>query len=395
MNNLSTYELGKFRFFNHTINKTTNEPHENTGHIRGITTVNGSVYAGGSGFVKELNHSFYKTIPENASNFTVGFDGVFVRVFRMNDDDMVYVLPYRPTTLTNTHVNGSKMFEQYLVNSGVKLSTITPGWCYYFQIVDPHFVIGSSLPVSTVVYYGRQRMVDETNKPKYTLDNYKYEITDMELPETKVVKADYKEIVSVDEKNYKQFPKLIYPVELSKQEAVDLLSMDECVVMMVDGKMCRMNNENYNTRKSFRQPGNHVKSCAVIIDAIINQNVSYNVNGKIYPSSRETRITDAIEMCKFIYPKFFYPEIVSLHIVMENLRKNLTHAIINDYMNNDWKKHPRVVQICNQAYGHAKRMNNQQRPTMDMIVNNIKYLMDRERYDSMFNMNDTYKIVKF
>jgi hypothetical protein len=65
---------------------------------------------------------------------------------------------------------------------------------------------------------------------------------------------------------------------------------------------------------------------------------------------------------------------------------------MNDYMNKRWRINPRVEQICSQAYGYAKRMNNQNPVTMQQIHSNVIFLIEKENYQSLIKMNDYYKI---
>lgn len=392
---ISSYPLGQFEVHHYNTNMENTIPDKSVQHVRGLITQirKQQVIAGGVGYIPEKalfesydvakNHQDSKTA-------ILGLDGVFVRAFVYENDS--YVLPYRPTTLSETKLGDSKNFDRYLTNAGIKLNELTSGWTYYFQIVDPALAIGSNLSFSTptIVYYGRQKMIDESGNYKYTLSNFKYEITDRELSsEVSTVKFD--DIKSLINNTY-EFPKIIYPVELTLDEATYMLDMDEAVLISNSNGLLKIINIGYDTRRTFRIPGQIGKSCANILQAVIKDNVSYVYQGKTIPTSNETKVADAIEFCKYIYPKHFHREIVMLHIILEHVRSKLPQMIMNDYANKRWRNNSRVEQICSQAYGYAKRMNNQNPVTIQQIHSNVNFLIEKEHYQSLIKLNEYYKI---
>jgi len=394
---VSVYPIGQFEVHHYSAQV----PDKSVQNVRGLMTVKRErhVVAGGVGFINEKSTFQTYDIAEHhpeAKSAILGLDGVFVRAFVY--ENVPYVLPYRPTTLTEAKVGDSKHFETYLTHAGIKLSELESGWCYYFQIVDSSLSIGSNLPISAsvVVYYRRQRMVDETGKFIYSLSNFKYDITDRKLNANVSTLSfdDVKTLMNCDEKNIQPLPKIIYPVDLTIERANYMLNHDEAVLLQTETGLLKIINVGYDTRKSFRTPGQIAKSCANILQAVIKENTSYVYNGKTIPTSSETKVADAIEMCKYIYPKQYHREIVMLHIILEHIRAKMTTAIMNDYMNNRWRNNPRVQQICNQAFGYAKRMNNQNPATLQQIQVNVEFLIAKENYPSLLRLNDYYKIEK-
>jgi hypothetical protein len=408
---VSNYTLGKFQFWNYSLDKDTNEPFPGTEKIRGIATVNSDVVAGSVGFIKEKvllagDYDFTNKY-KDAKDFIFGLDGVFVRVFKLKDDTNTYVLPYRPTTIMNTNVNGSKQFMEYLTKAGINLDVVKPGWCYYFQITDPVLSLGSNISTSspTIVYYGRQNMM-KMDEYMYKFNTYEYKITDMELPEHSVKTVDFKDIMNIvqqsndtetksdvkTEGKSATIPSIIYPIKITNEQAVEVIKNDEAVVFTSGKYLVKVCNTVYETRKNFRTPGDYIRSCATILQAIVKDNTMYCVNGKTYPSSAETKVADAIAMCKYIHPRVFHHTINSLHIVFEHMRDGIASKIMDDYLNNHWRTNIRVQQICQQAFGYAKRMNNQHQPSIQQIQQNIKHLVMNEKYDSLVKLNNHYKV---
>ena len=394
--NVSTYPLGQFEV--HHYSQSNEAPTKSVQHIRGLITVKRErhVIAGGVGYIPEKSifqtYNVAESHPEVKSAI-LGLDGVFVRAFVY--DNIPYVLPYRPSTLTETKVGESKHFDRYLVHAGINLSSLERGWTYYFQIVDSSLSIGSNIPIvkPVIVYYGRQQMITESGEYKYSISNFKYEITDRKLGnEVATVKFEDIDALMTDEKCKIQLPNIIYPVELTVDQATYMINSDEAVLISNSDGLLKIINVGYDTRKTFRTPGQIAKSCANILQAVIKENVSYSYNNKTIPTSSQTKISDAIEMCKYIYPKNYHREIVMLHIILEHVRSKLPDAIMNEYMNNRWRTNPRVQQICSQAYGYAKRMNNQNPVTMQQIHANIVFLLAKENYQSLVKLNEHYKI---
>lgn len=393
---VSSYALGQFEVHHYTTNNETMIPDKSVQHIRGLMTVQRErhVVVGGVGYIPEK--TVYQTYdiaehhPESKSAI-LGLDGVFVRAFVYNS--VAYVLPYRPSTLTETKVGESKHFDRYLIQAGIKLNELTPGWTYYFQIVDSSLSIGSNLPIAkpVIVYYGRQQMISDSGDYKYSISNFKYEITDRKLgTEVSTVKFEDIKTLMTDEKV--QLPNIIYPVELTVDQATYMLNSDEAVLISNSDGLLKIINSGYDTRKTFRVPGQITRTCANILQAVVKENVRYQYQGKSIPVSDTSKVADAIELCKYIYPKNYHKTIVMLHIVLEHVRAKLPQLIMNDYMNKRWRTNPRVEQICSQAYGYAKRMNNQNPVTMQQIHSNVIFLIEKENYQSLVKMNEYYKI---
>ena len=392
----SSYPLGQFEVHHYTTNAENMIPEKSVQHVRGLMTIQRDrhLVVGGVGYIPEKSvfqtYGISENHPESKSAI-LGLDGVFVRAFVYNS--IPYVLPYRPSTLSETKVGESKHFDRYLTQAGIKLNDLTPGWTYYFQIVHSSLSIGSNLSISTpvIVYYGRQQMVDESGNYKYSISNFKYEITDRKL-ETEVATLKFDDIKNLMTEEKVQLPKIIYPVELTIEQATYMLNNDEAVLISNSDGLLKIINSGYDTRKSFRVPGQIARTCANILQAVVKENVRYQYQGKSIPTSDSTKVADAIDMCKYIYPKNYHRSIVMLHIILEHVRAKLPQLIMNDYMNKRWRINPRVEQICSQAYGYAKRMNNQNPVTMQQIHSNVIFLIEKENYQSLIKMNDYYKI---
>jgi hypothetical protein len=187
----------------------------------------------------------------------------------------------------------------------------------------------------------------------------------------------------------------VYPVDLTLDQTAYFLENDEAVLIQDSYGLLKINNESYTTRRSFRTPGNIMKSCCTILQSILKENARYTYNGKSIPVSNETKIADAIEMCKFMYPQQYHKTITMLHIILEHVRVKLPDFIMSEYANKTWRNNIRVQQICTQAFGYAKRMNNQGVPTMQQINLNIQHLIAKENYQSLAKLNEYYNIEKF